>query len=175
MHVCACVCFFFPGIEQMMFQACPLEEKQKWHYGDASEGEWDLRVRVTHLSWDCHQTSMPSPLLLLGRSPSLPPCLPLSLPSCFTSSHPGLPKKDSILGLPICPLRRGLGRKIWANPSVPLVLKKHCATTSNQCHDRDLQWWQANPEIVEICMKWKKGALMGWPQTPRCCVLSWYY
>lgn len=116
---------------------------------------------------------MCSPLLLLGRGPSPP-----SLPSCFASSHPG---KDRILGLPVCPLRRGLGRKIWPTPSAPVHLwtvfkKRPC----NQCEKnlKMLSWWRYK---MTTSQPWNsrnvyemEGALMGWPQTG-CCVLCWNY
>lgn len=47
----------------------------------------------------------------------------VSLPSLYAFMLRFVPpiEKDSILGLPVCPLRGRLGRKIWLNPSVPLV------------------------------------------------------
>lgn len=107
----------------------------------------------------------------------------LPLPPCLHASLLPNQEKDSILGLPACPLRRGLGRKIWPTPSVPVhlwtaVKKRPC----NQCEQTQnavmMGWWRSK---MMTSQPWNSrnvyemdGALMGWPQT-RCCVHCWNY
>lgn len=142
--------------------------KQKWQR--EREREKDLRVMVTHLSGSCHQTSMCSPLLLLGRGPSPP-----SLPSCFASSHPG---KGQHFGSASLSSQKGSGEKDLANPICPSSLV-NCAqektvqpvrANSKRRHDKmtTSQPWNSR-NVYEM-----EGALMGWPQTRRC-VHCWNY
>lgn len=78
-----------------------------------------------------------SPLSLSGGGPfPAPPGLHASL---LTTQG-----KDSVVGLPVCPLWRGLGRKIWATPSAQ---ERNCAN-SKHCH---MEIWYY-PKIVEnVC------------------------
>ena len=71
-------------------------------------------LKETDFSGSCQQTSTSSPLLLLGRGLSL-----LSLPLCFTSSHPGEIQRFWSVNLSS---RRGTEEESLAKPICPMFL-----------------------------------------------------
>lgn len=162
----------FPEIDKVIFKFFPrgkTKSDMMWMPGEETERRmWEWRWLISRGAVIKHQCVHLSCSWEEGPSP---PFLPF--PAFMLRFFPPR-ERTAILGLPVCPLRRGQGRKIWPAPSVPAHL------SCNQQPASELKtpsWWQTetddNPKTVEMCMKWKR-ALMGWPQTCRR-VLCWDY
>lgn len=120
------------------------------------EGEREnLRVRVTHLSGSCHQTSVCSPLLLLGRVPSLLPSFMLGFIS---------PTKRTAFWVCQSVLSEGDWGEKSGRTHLPQFIvncgqKKNQATSVSKLQTPS--YWRRREQILKQLRCEMEGALMG--------------